>query len=531
MNSYKSYSGKQYILANVLGSGGEGTVYNVRGDSSIVAKIYKDGKFHSVGDRQTMERKLKTMINMNIPPQVDGILRLAWPLDILYFNGSFVGFIMPAVKAECKIFDVQRADPCGSTPSTGKDKFSMAYPNYTWKYHVQFAYNLAWVIKYLHNYNVVVGDLNPNNIYADTRTGAIVLIDCDSFDINDPITGEHFPCVVGLPELLAPELQNVHHLSHGTFTKETDNFSLAIHIFRLLMRNADPFGGVMTIKRSSSAISANAAIINGECVYVRRVQNKDVPMWSPTLDMLPVNIQELFKNTFEYDALTAPKRVGNRATASEWSDALWNLAKAEPNRNLQKCNNNSRHVYPATSTYCPWCRIQQTVQKQTAQVAQQQTIQQQPLQITQQHTVQQQVIQIAQQPTNSVQPRRSPYLFYIVLVIFGLASGFTFGDVASLGIDSVFGIDISVEFCTMFLSLVGVISGVLIAHHFKDRYVYDLNAVPWLMLGIAELFIPLLIAAIVGFVVFVVLAILYVTAVIIGFILFIIFFTVFLLKR
>mgnify|MGYP005907498805 FL=1 len=158
--------------------------------------------------------------------------------------------------------------------------------------------------------------------------------------------------------MLAPELQTVRNLANGTFTKETDNFSLAIHIFRLLMRNEDPFGGVITMSRSLSTVSANAPIINGECPYVRTVSGKEIPGRSPTLDMLPVNIQELFKKTFDYDASTALRRIKNRATATEWCNALVVLATAEPNPNLQTCTLNPHHVYPKYSSYCPWCRCE-----------------------------------------------------------------------------------------------------------------------------------------------------------------------------
>ena len=347
MAVYKSSSGKVYTLGKQLGTGGEGIVSEIQGENSKVAKIYKADRFKTDQDRFTMERKLKAMLDMNISVYVDGKLRLTWPLDILYENGSMVGFVMPKINSKYKIFDIQRVEMA-----------EKIYPNYTWKYAVQFAYNLSVAVKYVHDKNIVIGDFNQNNISIDTSTGAVILIDCDSFDIRDPKSGEHFPCKVALPEMLAPELQTVGNLANGTFTKETDNFSLAIHIFRLLMRNEDPFGGVITMSRSLSTVSANAPIINGECPYVKTIPKKEVPGRSPTLDMLPVNIQELFKKTFDYDAGTMQRRIKNRATATEWCNVLVVLATAEPNPNLQTCALNPHHVYPKYSSYCPWCRCE-----------------------------------------------------------------------------------------------------------------------------------------------------------------------------
>ena len=527
MAVYKSSSGKVYTLGAQLGTGGEGIVSEMQGEISKVAKIYKADRFKTDQDRFTMERKLKAMLDMNISVYVDGKLRLAWPLDILYENGSMVGFVMPKINSKYKIFDVQRVEMA-----------EKIYPNYTWKYAVQFAYNLSVAVKYVHDKNIVIGDFNQNNISIDTSTGAVILIDCDSFDIRDPKSGEHFPCKVGLPEMLAPELQTVRNLANGTFTKETDNFSLAIHIFRLLMRNEDPFGGVITMSRSLSTVSANAPIINGECPYVRTVSGKEIPGRSPTLDMLPVNIQELFKKTFDYDASTALRRIKNRATATEWCNALVVLATAEPNPNLQTCTLNPHHVYPKYSSYCPWCRCE-NYQPPKPQPSVPQGRQRRAVQST--STINSTVnSQVTYTPPNSgtvnilsgitgvsgrtgatgmttnqqagsggnSKPRRTSTLFYLVLIAFGLAGGFVFGqpvcEVADLG----FHMDIPLNACIAVLSIGGVIGSALIAYYFKDRYIYADNAIPWLFMGLVTLLVPLVVALAMALVMFIVAVIL-----------------------
>lgn len=549
MAVYKSSSGKIYMLGKQLGDGGEGIVNEIQGENSKVAKIYRADRFKTDQDRFTMERKLKAMLDMNISVYVDGKLRLTWPLDILYENGSMVGFVMPKINSKYKIFDVQRVEMA-----------EKIYPNYTWKYAVQFAYNLSVAVKYVHDKNIVIGDFNQNNISIDTSTGAVILIDCDSFDIRDPKSGEHFPCKVGLPEMLAPELQTVRNLANGTFTKETDNFSLAIHIFRLLMRNEDPFGGVITMSRSLSTVSANAPIINGECPYVRTVSGKEIPGRSPTLDMLPVNIQELFKKTFDYDASTALRRIKNRATATEWCNALVVLATAEPNPNLQTCTLNPHHVYPKYSSYCPWCRCENyQPPKSIASRAKQKSAVQNNSTInsTVNSAVNSQVTYTPPNPgtvnissgttgisgtsgtmgttgtsgmtgtlgmtTNqqagsggNAKPRRKPILFYLVLIAFGLAGGFVFGqpvcEVADLG----FHMDIPLNACIAVLSIGGVIGSALIAYYFKDRYIYADNAIPWLFMGLVTLLVPLVVALAMALVMFIVAVILGILTVFVG---------------
>ena len=80
------------ILAEKIGGGGEGTVHNVSGQPSVVAKVY-----HSALSDERV-KKLEAMIGVSTPAlsQIT-----AWPADILYEGAKPVGFIMPrATKAE-----------------------------------------------------------------------------------------------------------------------------------------------------------------------------------------------------------------------------------------------------------------------------------------------------------------------------------------------------------------------------------------------------------------------------------------------
>lgn len=500
MPSYSGVAGKKkYTLGKLLASGGEGIVYEISGDSTHVAKLYKPDRFKSDAERSTMERKLKAMIAMKLATTVDGLLRLAWPQDILYENGKCVGFVMPRINTKYKIFDIYR---------TGRGSVQeREYTNYTWKYSVQFAYNMAWVVNYVHKHNIVIGDLNQNNIAVDLVTGAVILIDCDSFDIRDPHTQEHFPCVVGLPEMLAPELQTVGSLRNGTFTKESDNFSLAIHIFRLLMNNEDPFGGVITSNASQSLISGKAAIVNGECLYVRDVPNKKWLPRMPKLDILPASIQQLFQKTFNYTASTALARRKNRATAQEWVNALFVLSAPEPNPHLKSCKNNVKHVYPSHNTQCPWCAIEKAItppppppkpRYSNTSIT--------PTPNTTNSTPNYGV----QNNTHSYTPpvRRSAGLFYVVLILFGLASGFIFGDMVSNLVNDAFDINMSAVFAGVMLSIIGVISGATIAHSLEDKYTHANNGLPWLLMGLPVMATPLLVALVLGLVAGLVIAIL-----------------------
>lgn len=538
MQTYTGMSGSKYILASVVGSGGEGTVYDISGRSDIVGKIYSDTIFKTDIDRQTMERKLKTMIGMNIRIKVDGILRLAWPLDILYKQGRMMGFVMPKIINKLNIYDIQRCwRPnfafCSSTQETLK-----VYPRFTWKYSVQFAYNLAWVVNYVHCNRIVIGDLNLNNIYADTRTGAMVLIDCDSFDITDPNTGERFPCRVGVRELLAPELQGKKALAGG-FTKHTDEFSLAIHIFRLLMRNADPFSGVGSKGASLPACDKGEPnIINGECPYVRQC-NISVPSWAPDFSMLPLDIQNLFRKTFDYNALNYKSRISKRATAEEWVYALAPLGEGDPNPRLKNCTDTSStfyeyHVYPEHNITCPWCKCEKSQSVIRSNPGNNSTTGNTSNGGNKSNTgntsngSNKSKISIAlntakMKITNKIKSvfaktnkktvntnthiKRAPWLFYIVLIACGIASGFSFESLAYRELYSV--LDWSSRSYVVILSIIGAMSGIALGFIFEDEYTHADNAIPWLFMGVASFLIPPLVFIIVGIAAAVVIGIFY----------------------
>lgn len=84
-------NGKTIVLGAELGGGGEGKIYEVQEESSLVAKVYHRGK-------NINEEKLKVMFAN--PPQDPGIAQnhvsIAWTVDLLCTTNSqqIVGFLM-----------------------------------------------------------------------------------------------------------------------------------------------------------------------------------------------------------------------------------------------------------------------------------------------------------------------------------------------------------------------------------------------------------------------------------------------------
>ena len=86
---YAGKDGIQYNLSSTpFAKGGEGEIFAVNGQAGIVAKIYLPGKAGI-----DKERKLVKMVGE--PPDSSVLSQIAWPQDVLYNAGQFVGFTMP----------------------------------------------------------------------------------------------------------------------------------------------------------------------------------------------------------------------------------------------------------------------------------------------------------------------------------------------------------------------------------------------------------------------------------------------------
>jgi hypothetical protein len=333
----------QYILSSSpLAAGGEGEIYNITRQPNLVAKIYKNGKAS-----REKEQKLVRMIDF--PPDSSVLSQIAWPRDVLYNAGQFIGFIMPKMKINEDLNVIYEYGEYAK------------YPDMTWENKIIIAKNICAVLNSIHDCGHVCGDLNPKNISVDPKTYFVVFLDTDSYHIQDG--SKTYRCNVGIPEYLPVEIQkkmrggyNLATASLPTFSQDTDNFALAIHIFQLLMNGAHPFACAILPSHSSVvAPQPSDNIEKGEFPFMQNISGIRIPVYAPKITILPKKMQNLFKRAF-IDGHTSPNV---RPKPEEWHTALDELKQ-----NLTKCKKVSYHKYNVSLSSCPWCAFNKGSLKQ-----------------------------------------------------------------------------------------------------------------------------------------------------------------------
>ena len=343
---FQGKSGTIYTITEpALGSGGEGIVYGLQKMPNHVAKVYKDGK-RNVGK----ERKLLAMIAAPLP--TTAMNQVTWPTDVIYQNGQFMGFIMMRI-------------------NIGEDLNVMYDQNGKYKslkQRIAIAKNLCAAINAVHGAKQVCGDLNPKNISVNPKNVLITLVDTDSYHITDQ-SNKTYRCEVGLPAYLPREIQekmkngnNLINAALPTYTRETDRFALAVHIFQLLMNGCHPFATAVIIRgQSVSSIPQTSSqpsvtnpqpeenIIKGNSPFFRNMTGLSIPLYAPPVTALPREIQNLFEKAF----VAGHSNSSARPTPIEWHKALERMEQ-----NIKTCRTNNTHEYAEHLTRCPWCDVE-----------------------------------------------------------------------------------------------------------------------------------------------------------------------------
>lgn len=307
---------KALPLGELVGRGGEGEVFAVRGEDGLAVKLYTGGK------APAREDKVRAMVAADFASQADEV---AYPAEVvLDQRGRFTGFVMRKVAKAKPLHQLYK-------PIARKKHF----PAVDYRFVVHVAFNLAKAVASVHRLGCVIGDVNESGVLV-TADGRVALIDADSFQVD--LGGRRFGCEVGKPEYTAPELQN-RSFRDVVRTRDHDTFALAVIVFQLLWMGRHPFSGVY----SKGDMPLERSISERRFAYsAQRATGMAPPPGAPPLSILPPDMAAAFEMAFGTGSA--------RPSAQDWVGLLDRLRQR-----LTPCRANPLHHYPSSAPECLWC--------------------------------------------------------------------------------------------------------------------------------------------------------------------------------
>lgn len=308
-------------VAELIGKGGEGEVYSVKGRSGLAVKIYNTNL------RTKREEKVRAMVENGLATKTHLV---AYPSDVVTDRrGNFLGFVMRLVSGYRPLHELY-------SPKSRQRHFQRA----DYRFIVHVALNVARAIGNVHQTGCVIGDLNHSGILVG-QNATVALIDADSFQFN--LKGKSYPCLVGVPDFTPPELHGK-KLTSIQRTIQHDNFGLAVALFHLLFMGRHPYAG----RYKGPDISMDKAIAQNRFAFslTRQVSTQTIPPpGALTLDLFPNLIASSFENAFGL-------KPSMRPSALDWVHALKSLESS-----LNQCNRIQTHYYPSSARSCVWCKL------------------------------------------------------------------------------------------------------------------------------------------------------------------------------
>ena len=269
-------------LTKTLGVGGEGIAYET--NTPYVAKIYKSDKL-----TQRKYEKIVKIIEKGL--KCEGI---CFPTALLYSNKhEFIGYLMPRAKG----VELGRSIFI-------KPLFTKIFPSWRKEDLVQLCITILEKIKYLHEHNVIMGDVNAQNILV-VSPSEVYFVDTDSYQI------ENYPCPVGLSLFTAPEIQGK---KYSDFLRSigNENFSIATLMFMIMLPGKQPYAQQGGEDQITNIMKMDFPYPCGE------KSNKKTPegAWGYIWSHLPRKMKEAFYSTFMRGE--AYSTESNRLSVDKW---------------------------------------------------------------------------------------------------------------------------------------------------------------------------------------------------------------------
>ena len=146
---------KDLKLTKNINEGRSGNIYLT--DDGKILKMFKSTSFTYVKDREETLKKLKTL----------DVKEVVKPKNLVYYNGVFVGYIMDYLPDGISLTDIEK-EGC------------------SFEKKINIIRAIEVVMQKLHEKNIYICDLNPDNILIDADDN-VRIIDCDSFVLKNNV--------------------------------------------------------------------------------------------------------------------------------------------------------------------------------------------------------------------------------------------------------------------------------------------------------------------------------------------------------
>ena len=244
--------------------------------------------------------KVKKMLNH--PIKMDGI---CWPVDLLFNNQKeFVGILVP--KAEGYQLKQDVMSQVGLEKNfQGWDKRSL----------VHVTKNILQKVGYLQDRNVILGLINTSAIFVKD-VDHVYLTEMDTMQI------EGFPILSYEKVMQPPELQDSKQ-ELRLYTKQQDNYEIALLTFMLLMPGKFPYNKGKNKSVSDSVKNMNFAFHYGGNRYSEHGAHEYFGLWRFVWSHLGNDLKKSFYETFQKGQLYS--KPEDRRDAKFWFGKVRNL--------------------------------------------------------------------------------------------------------------------------------------------------------------------------------------------------------------
>lgn len=307
------------IVEKELGAGGQGIVYlvNYQGQKYALKWYFYDKLRHP-------DKFYKNLIdNINDGPP-EGNKKFLWPKYItqyVYVKGKYktFGYLMELAPSDYVEFDnIYMGYSWEKPKKRGQNAIKKEYRFESLDAQVTAAINIVKQFRSLHLVGKSYQDLNGGGFFINTKTGDVLVCDCD----NVAPDKENFG-IGGFPGYMAPEI--VRGVAQPDVL--TDRYSLAVLLFRLFMR-ADPLEGkkviqsvVLTEEKELMHYGKQPVFIydlkNDSNRPVKGVHDNAIKMWH----LYPAFLRDAFMQSFTEGMLNPGKRIIEK----KWQELLIRL--------------------------------------------------------------------------------------------------------------------------------------------------------------------------------------------------------------